>query len=58
MDPIAEARELHRAGKLPEAIERYAAILAASPERPEIWYLRADAELRLGDLARDRKSVV
>ena len=45
---IAAARELHRAGRLDEAVAAYAALLAEAPDSAELWHLRAVAEHQLG----------
>jgi protein O-GlcNAc transferase len=53
-EAIAAARELHRAGKLDEAVAAYAALLDAEPGNAELWHLRALAEQQKGRAAQAR----
>ncbi|MGZ5049003.1 MAG: O-linked N-acetylglucosamine transferase, SPINDLY family protein [Usitatibacter sp.] len=42
------ARDRHREGRLADAIAAYAGILGASPERGDVWHLKAMAEHQAG----------
>ncbi len=47
---VQEGQALHRAGKLAEAIERYAGVLGDDPQRLDVWQLKAIAEHQAGAL--------
>lgn len=51
---LATARELHRAGRLDEALAAYTALLAEDDGNAGLWHLRALAEQQLGRVAEAR----
>ncbi len=54
---IQEARKLHQLGRLAQAIDAYAAILAQEPKRGDVWHLKAVAEHQSGRLDAGLRSV-
>ena len=54
---LQSARDLHRAGKLAEAIGAYGEILAADAARFDVWHLKAIAEHQKGDLEASEASI-
>ncbi len=57
IDPLRFAQERHRQGLLAEAIAGYAAVLEQSPERGDVWHMRAMAEHQSGRLEASWESV-
>ncbi|HET9581162.1 MAG TPA: tetratricopeptide repeat protein, partial [Usitatibacter sp.] len=53
---IEEARQLHRSGQLANAIAAYQQVLAADPQRAEVWHLKGMAEHQAGQLEAARES--
>lgn len=54
---LQRARALHQAGRLPEALAGYAAVLAAEPKRADVWHLKGVAEHQAGQHAAAVESV-
>ncbi|HEX4779239.1 MAG TPA: tetratricopeptide repeat protein, partial [Usitatibacter sp.] len=54
---LDEARERHRRGELPGAIDAYSEFLAENPQRADAWHLRALAEHQAGRLEAAWQSV-
>ena len=53
---IEEARELHRNGRLADAIAAYSQVLEEEPARPEVWHLKGMAEHQARQLDAARES--